>query len=132
MHQELSKKLYDEFPELYRGKDKSMQESCMYWGFSHDDGWFMIIYDLSVDIMTICKRDGIDIPEVKQVKEKFGSLRFYIQGGNDAVRERIAQAEYSASKTCEVCGEPGHLRPGGYWRTLCDKHFESTVSGGSL
>lgn len=85
MHQTLTQKLYNEFPELYKGNDKSNQESCMPWGFEHGDGWFMIIYDLSADIMEICRKEGIDTPEVMQVKEKMGSLRYYIHGGNKAI-----------------------------------------------
>jgi len=133
MHQELTEKLYQDFPELYRGKGKSMKESCMCWGFSHGDGWFMIIYELSADIMDICKRDGIDIPEVMQVKEKFGGLCYYIQGANDAIRERISEARDAASKTCEACGEPGEMRSNnGCVQTLCDEHFKRPVSGGAF
>jgi len=122
MHQALTQKLYDEFPELYRGNGKSIQESCMHWGFAHDDGWFMIIYDLSVDIMDTCRKDNIDTPEVVQVKEKMGGLRYYIHGGNTVIQDLIYRAEDASCKTCEVCGEPGYMRREGWVRTLCDAH----------
>ena len=58
-----------------------------------------------------------------QIKEKFGSLRFYtgglIKGGN----EIISKYEYKSLETCEVCGDVGDLCIRGNWyRTLCDKH----------
>ena len=42
--------------------------------------------------------------EVVQVKEKLGTLRFYVSHHSDAINERIAEAGKEASHTCEVCG----------------------------
>lgn len=61
---------------------------------------------------------------VDQVKEKFGGLRFYYHGGDEAVSGMVRMAESWAASTCETCGETGTLRPGGWIRTLCDKHEE--------
>lgn len=65
------------------------------------------------------------VPVAVQVKEKFGTLRFYVRGvrsRSEAVRHYIEFAEYISSRTCEVCGAPGELRKGGWWRTLGDEH----------
>ena len=59
---------------------------------------------------------------VAQIKEKFGGLRFYYDGGNDVVDGMVTMAESWASRTCETCGEKGHQRGGGWVRTLCDEH----------
>lgn len=59
---------------------------------------------------------------VDQVKEKFGGLRFYYSGGDDAVSGMVSMAESWAAVTCETCGDRGTLRHGGWIRTLCDKH----------
>ena len=59
-----------------------------------------------------------------QVKEKFGGLRFYTGDVNKEQNDLIKQAEKDSWITCEVCGEPGKLRGGGWLRTLCDKHAE--------
>ena len=32
MKEELQKILFDKYPAMFRDKDKSMSESCMYWG----------------------------------------------------------------------------------------------------
>lgn len=60
--------------------------------------------------------------EIHQVKEKFGGLRFYFQGGDDYCYGMLSMAEAWASVTCEVCGAPGQERPGGWVKTLCDEH----------
>lgn len=41
-----------------------------------------------------------------QVKEKFGSLRFYYRGGDDYVSGLVAMAEAMSAVTCDVCGSP--------------------------
>lgn len=185
-----------------------MTESCMCWGFSHGDGWFDIIWQLSLAIedelnyswyqkrwfvlydrlslrwnrliyklSPVRKRHhkmegkgtredpirrvetGIDPPpldekivqylfgektkigrfevdrtclkklaltrasygfSVVQVKEKFGTLRFYANASNERISRLITLAERLTDTTCEDCGEAGKERPGGWIRTLCD------------
>lgn len=50
-------------------------------------------------------------PSVKiaQVKEKFGTLRFYYDGGDDTIKGMVEFAEYLSSKTCQETGRPGSL-----------------------
>jgi len=60
MNQELTKKLYDEFPELYRGRNKPTTETAMCFGFDCNDGWFQIIYDLSADLMKLSGQAGLN------------------------------------------------------------------------
>lgn len=64
------------------------------------------------------------IPQVvaTQVKEKFGGLRFYINGGDDEIDAAITFAEMLSERTCEVCGAPGKQRGGGWISTRCDEH----------
>jgi len=59
---------------------------------------------------------------VDQVKEKFGTLRFYYHGGDDFVDGVVRMAEAMTAVTCETCGDVGKCRSGGWIRTLCDKH----------
>ena len=61
---------------------------------------------------------------VIQVKEKFGTLRFYYDGGDDHIHGLVRMAEAMSSVTCETCGVPGKQRSGGWIRTLCDFHEE--------
>lgn len=57
-----------------------------------------------------------------QVKEKFGTLRFYYEGGDDYVRGLVSMAESMSAVTCEVCGDAGRLRGRGWLYTACDEH----------
>lgn len=57
-----------------------------------------------------------------QVKEKFGSLRFYIDGGDDYVRGAINFAEWMSSTTCEACGSEGKIYTDGWYKALCKQH----------
>ena len=57
-----------------------------------------------------------------QIKEKFGGLRFYYDGGDAVVDGMVRMAESWAARSCEKCGKPGERRGGGWIRTLCDEH----------
>lgn len=74
---------------------------------------------------------GLQLREVKeacpqvvatQVKEKFGTLRFYYNGGDDVVHGIVSMAESMSAVTCERCGNPGKLSTGGWIKALCKKH----------
>lgn len=68
-----------------------------------------------------CKRWKPCYPKAVQVKEKFASLRFYMNHYVKEIEDLIDEAEEKCSKTCEECGRPGKLREGGWLKTLCDK-----------
>jgi hypothetical protein len=61
---------------------------------------------------------------ISQVKEKFGTLRFYM---DNATTEQYAYAEFAEAMsrhTCEICGSPGEARNNGWVKVLCDKHHK--------
>jgi hypothetical protein len=60
-----------------------------------------------------------------QVKEKFGTLRFYYSGGDETVDGIERMAESMSAVTCETCGAPGKTRSGGWIQTLCDEHAKA-------
>jgi hypothetical protein len=59
---------------------------------------------------------------VAQIKEKFGGLRFYYDGGDDKIDGMVRMAEAWADRSCEECGKPGTTRNTGWIKTLCDEH----------
>jgi hypothetical protein len=61
------------------------------------------------------------IPQVTldQVKEKFGTLRFYYTGGDDVIDGMVRMAESMTEVTCEECGNIGERRGGGWIHTYC-------------
>lgn len=59
---------------------------------------------------------------VAQIKQKFGELRFYYDGGDDKVEGAVNFAENLCSKTCEETGKPGQLCVNrGWYRVLCEE-----------
>ena len=64
------------------------------------------------------------VPVASQVKEKFGGLRFYVNGATDKHWNYISVAENMSYRTCEECGAPGKRYTDGWHRTLCDIHAE--------
>jgi len=118
MTPEKTKQLFEEFPTLYRGKDKPISESLMAFGFECGDGWFNLIRDLSAKIMSA---EGGDKVEVMQVKEKFGGLRYYVDNTTDEIDVIIRHFENEAELTCEDCGSVGKIKSYKGWLTcLCD------------
>jgi len=83
-------------------------------------------YKVFEDIEPQCKIVPEACPQViaMQVKEKFGTLRFYYNGGDAVVRGMTSMAESMSAVTCEICGSPGKSRGGSWITTLCDKHAE--------
>jgi len=62
-----------------------------------------------------------------QIKEKFGGLRAYFNGGDDFISGVITFAETMSYEICETCGGKGKLRRTAWNSTLCDKHYEERV-----
>lgn len=124
MNRENTVRLCSDFPYLYRGRKKSLKESLMSFGFECGDGWFEIIYRLSQSIEAIARKNGLDPtsddwPEAVQVKEKFGTLSFYLKGSAAPYLKQIIEAHEQSSKTCELCGKPGKLTGQSWIRVLC-------------
>lgn len=49
---------------------------------------------------------GLDV-SVTQIKEKFGMVRVYVEGGDDEIEHPIDAAEAESAMICEVCGPRG-------------------------
>lgn len=136
MNEKLSKKLLDDFPKLFRNR----LESSMQYGFVCGDGWFDLIYKLSRDIEAVAREGGLKPdsahwPLCRQVKEKFGSLRFVVFAveENFEIYERISELRVAALnqslQICEYCGQPGELVTEGCISTLCPEHAKQDYRG---
>jgi hypothetical protein len=208
MNKELTQKLVRRFPVIYQGFYDPMSVTCMCWGFDHGDGWFDILWQLSLAIedelgytpwqkelflvkkvwskiwnkliykLSPVRRDETIMEKgadnvwrrtvtkkaeptwdqyvawalfgkmkkvgkfeverlglkywawhpytgfaVTQVKEKFGTLRYYTGASNDRIDRYINMATMLSAHTCEVCGTDGKLIcDGGWYRTVCGNH----------
>jgi hypothetical protein len=103
----------------------------------HGPGWYSIIDD----VMTAIYKAGFDEnrDEIRQIKEKFGTLRFYVVC-DASVEDQASVSEPSSAnrvqqiltaikvndtsgRTCEECGLPGRLLvSAGWWLTRCSDH----------
>src|SRR5262249_23218327 len=86
MRQELDDALVRDFPNLYAGRNSDKSPFC--WGFECGDGWEPLIRKLSEELEAII----VAMPEKErkkfkavQVKEKFGTLRFYMGIAHDGI-----------------------------------------------
>ena len=60
--------------------------------------------------------------EVTQVKEKYGTLRFYTNWSTDEMERFISVACKASHNTCEICGHWGKCNSFGWIVCLCDTH----------
>ena len=142
MRQELDEQLCKNYPKMMVNRDKPMTETCMCWGFDCGDGWFNIINQLMGNIQNHIDwraKQGHVVPQVTldQVKEKFGTLRFYFHLEYDPVNQELAKkypelqainkryadyidgvvhfADVASGRTCEVTGADGEMHVRGGW-----------------
>lgn len=126
MKQELDQKLCEKFPKIFANRYADETTTAMCWGFECRDGWYRLIDTLCDTIQGYIdqnkKYNNIDIPQVTavQVKEKFGTLRFYYDGGDDVIRGMVWLAENLSAEICENCGNPGELVKSSWIQTLCN------------
>ena len=146
MREELEKRLFEDFPDLY----------CLTRGaMACNDGWEPLLRRLSERITHIVQSlpleapTSVDKPPVSmetstktgqyigltaksfcasQVKEKYGSLRFYMSRSTKEIRQAIQEANQESLTTCEVCGRPGEFRNQTSWYFVgCDEHSDQVV-----
>jgi len=182
MKAELQQKIFDKYPKIFGDRTKPKTESCMFWGLEVGDGWYDLI-DVLCEALTytystslqIDEEDGkrlgikpyksevgdsyyftVEPPQViaTQVKEKYGTLRFYyrfdldekiislletkkypdLEKANDRFYNFIDGvvhfAETASGRTCEATGQFGELHVQGGtrngWVKTLNKEFAKT------
>ena len=66
--------------------------------------------------------ESIPPVNVTQIKEKFGGLCFYYNGGDDVIHGMVWLAESMSYKICETCGTTENVHQTKGWiYTICDK-----------
>lgn len=115
---------FHRFHKFVPGADKLVE----HWRPPVGPGWFPLLYRALSEI------DALVVPgetefKVGQIKEKFGTLRFYVDvSGPPEIVEKINaiadQAERETETTCEECGKLGKTSDwhDGYYQTLCADH----------
>jgi hypothetical protein len=128
---EFGERLASTYPNLYTDMHGDPRVTCMAFGIAVRRGWWPIIEELSAKLEAIITEwketytDDEYYPRAAQVKEKFGTLRFYMTHHIDGFDGPIREAEGKSAVTCEKCGVPGKLRDTGWLFTLCDECHEA-------
>ena len=111
--------LISKYTFLYRDKE-------IIYDFNVGDGWLPLIDTLSSILESEIKHMPEDIRDLfycSQVKEKFGTLRFYTTHSTPFFDGVISMAESMSALICEECGLPGSLRNGSWIKTKCDSCY---------
>lgn len=112
-----------------------MREAALAGDWTLFDEYNSMVKNVSAEWIESRKADVLDEPPAwrintnpihqvvaTQVKEKFGTLRFYHNGGDDMIDGMVYMAEEMSSRTCEVCGNPGKTSGSGWLKTTCEEH----------
>ena len=179
MKPELDKALCEKYPKIFVNRHADMSTTAMCWGLEVGDGWYNLI-DTLCEALTytyttsikVDEEDGkhfgvkpyadsyyftVEPPQViaDQVKEKFGTLRFYyhleynernnylletekypdlqqiVDRYSDYINGIIHFAEIASGRTCEETGQPGELHATGGsrngWLKTVSKEYAKTV-----
>jgi len=124
-------KLLKRYPKIFRQKDLPMTETCMCWGIECGDGWLPLINALCSHLQFMTDKNGYPQVEAEQVKEKFGTLRFYhtfYKSGNckyEYMNGVIDFACFLSGYICERCGSVDNVtQTEGWIKSLCKKCME--------
>ncbi len=122
----LNLELCAKYPKIFINKEGTPATT---WNFECKDGWFELIDQLCESIQNyINDNPNHKIQQVRaeQIKEKYGSLRFYYSGGDELIEGMVWLAGSMSLHICEQCGAKGELRETklGYYYTTCKLHVE--------
>ena len=131
MNEKLQNDLVKAYPKIFKNVD---------FGIECNDGWYDLLDTLCYTMQRHCdvantryiiETDKYQFvvegdPEyvqvvAAQVKEKLGTLRFYVDGGDATTEAMIELAEAMSGRVCELCGSPAKTSRGSGWlHTTCD------------
>jgi len=114
MEEKLRKIMRRDFPMLYKGR----------FGASCGNGWFELLYCLSEKLeqeLQATDKKTREFISIMQIKEKFGTLRYYTSCATGKMYDYISHAENISEVICEDCGKFGvYTRQyRGWYMTIC-------------
>ena len=146
MKKELEERLAEEFPFMRKRISLNEQMAAgavtdLYsaYGCENRNGWYELLRGLCREITEIYEKYGCPVELIPdQVKEKYGTLRFYysLPSADDEIhkniakeiREAVVKYERLSGEVCEECGKSGKLHhelP--YICVLCDDCYRNTI-----
>lgn len=130
MDKKLELKLVEKYPKILRDYGGDVKQTCMAWGIDCQNGWYELL-DKSMEKLqyfcNLCSKEGREVQVIaNQIKEKLGTLRFYVsvEGANDTetaiLDDIVSETERQSAHICEITGERAVLcHKGGWLKTLC-------------
>jgi hypothetical protein len=115
--------------QVYKGRDYILDDNGNYISWAEDipKGWGKAFGEQMIDELNeiLEKYDFVDKYTIVQIKEKFGSLRWYDNG----IPEKASKEYYKwlnkyedlSKKTCIKCGKPATHMTEGWIIPLCDR-----------
>lgn len=123
----LQKKLFKKYPKIFKQTNSLITQSCMGFGVETPSSWYWIIDNLCNSIQTYINNNKhlkIEQLQFTQLKEKFGTGRFYYQGGDRKIDGMIQLAENMTSSICACCGSINDIKETQGWISfLCSNCF---------
>ena len=129
MKKEVQEKLFNNYPTIFRQRELDRTVTAMCYGISCGDGWYTLIDTMCGNIQNRMENANRNKPEEEhiiceatQVKEKWGGLRFYVQGSDSYIDGIIDLAESMSYRICSECGNASvqNEKKRGWIYTLCD------------
>lgn len=113
--------LYELYPQAFKPPADKLEPFPMF-GFECQDGWYNLLEPVIKYIAEYNLQHPEDTIIISQIKEKYGTLRFYTWGNTEELDKLITEAENKSEVTCETCGAPGILRGKSWYYTACEEH----------
>jgi len=136
MNKKLDGYLVEKYSKIFINRYEDMTKTAMCWGFDHGDGWFWLIDQLCDSIQNhidLNQHKNITQVVATQVKEKFGTLRFYYNGGDDDIDGMVTLAENMSANICEFCGSTVHVgKTSGWITTVCKDCYDTNERMSSM
>lgn len=126
MNIDLENKLVEKYSEFFEYlKEYDGPIMPIQFGFECGSGWYVILDTLMSNIQHYIKYNESDMKiNITQIKEKFGGLRFYYDGGNDYIDGMVSMTESLSYRTCEFCGTTHNVgQTSGWISTICEECF---------
>ncbi len=117
------------FPILFQHRNKSIDDTCMYWRIECPAGWYHILEQLCtvLEFYNIEFKDKYGIAIIAyQIKEKFGTLRFYYTIMN-VDKDGIIISRLN-DEGCVTIDENIHRISTSYLEMLADKYIKEAES----
>ena len=105
----LQEQLCTRYPLIFQQRTLPETETAMCRGIATGDGWYALIDVLCSQLQRMTDQDGAPQVVAAQVKDKFGSLRFYTCVADERQKAMIELARERSRRTCDVCGAPGTM-----------------------